>query len=60
MLGHYKGSMASAVYAGPNKLQSKCEQHFRNTTLDHFSWVRTLVGAGRVLPPASSQSTSTL
>ena len=35
----YKGSGAPALYAGPNKLQSKCEEHFRNTTLDHFSWV---------------------
>lgn len=39
VLDVHKGSMASATYAGPRKLQDKCEVYFRNRTLDHFSWV---------------------
>ena len=39
VLDVHKGSLVTALYAGPKKLQSKCEEHYRNTTLDHFSWV---------------------
>ena len=44
----HKGPASAGLYKGPNSYQSKCELHWRNTTLDHFGWVRlpyTLVRA---------------
>ena len=55
----YKGSAAAGLYQGQNKLQAKCELHWRNTTLDHFDWVLALFTVAAVnLQPAHGLASS--
>ena len=48
----FKGLVPRPTLASPRgDLIRECKQHYRNTTLDHFSWVRSAVLLSEMLLP---------